>query len=72
VLLLVAMLPILAAAMVGNQQMFNAFVVWGKANFDLQFAGYTMPVTWLLSLDAGVAVACQLLAIAVWRALGRR
>lgn len=72
VCLLIAMLPILAASMVGNQQMFNAFVVWGEANFDLQFAGYTMPVTWLLSLDAGLAVACMLLAIVVWRALSRR
>jgi POT family proton-dependent oligopeptide transporter len=72
VLLLIALLPVLAASMVGNQQMFNAFVVWGKANFDLQFAGYTMPVTWLLSLDAGIAVACMLLAIAVWRALALR
>lgn len=72
VLFLIAMLPILAASMVGNQQMFNAFVVWGKANFDMQFAGFTMPVTWLLSLDAVVAVACQLFAITVWHALGRR
>jgi len=72
VLLLVALLPILAGTMVGNQQMFNAFVVWGEANFDLRFAGFEMPVTWILSLDAAVAAGCLLLVIAFWRAYARR
>ena len=72
VAILIALLPILAAALVGNQQMFNAFVVWGEATFDLRFLGFEMPVTWLLSVDALVAVACTLLAIAFWRAFSRR
>ena len=72
VLLLVALLPVLAASLIGNQQMFNAFVVWGEATFDLRFFGFDMPVTWLLSMDAAIAVACTLLAIVFWRAYGRR
>jgi len=69
---LVALLPVLAGAMVGNQQMFNAFVVWGEQSFDLNILGYEMPVTWLLSFDAVISVACQLLTIAFWQGWGRR
>ena len=65
-LALVALLPVIGATQVGNQQMFNAFLVWGEANFDLQFAGFDMPVTWLLSADAAIAVACMTLAIFLW------
>ena len=72
VLALVALLPVLGATQVGNQQMFNAFLVWGEANFELQFAGFEMPVTWLLSADAAIAVACMALAIVFWQAYGRR
>ena len=70
--LLIALLPVLAAALIGNQQMFNTFVIWGEATFDLRFLGFEMPVTWLLSIDALVAVGCTLLAIAFWRAFSRR
>jgi POT family proton-dependent oligopeptide transporter len=72
VLALVALLPVLGATQVGNQQMFNAFLVWGEANFELRFAGFAMPVTWLLSADAAIAVVCMALAIVFWTAYGRR
>lgn len=69
---LVALLPVIGAALVGNQQMFNAFVVWGERNFDLQLLGFSMPVTWLLSIDALIALVCTVLAIAFWRGYSRR
>jgi POT family proton-dependent oligopeptide transporter len=72
VLFLVALLPIIAGTMVGNQQMFNAFVIWGEANFDLRFAGFDIPVTWILSLDAAVSAMCLLLVMGFWRAYARR
>jgi POT family proton-dependent oligopeptide transporter len=71
-MLLVALLPVLAAAMVGNQQMFNAFVVWGEASFDLTLFGWQMPATWLLSIDAALAVICLAATIWFWRAYARR
>ena len=71
-LLLLGMLPLIAGAMVGNQQMFNAFVVWGEANFNLTFAGFRAPVTWILSLDSAVSSVCLLGMIAFWRAWARR
>jgi proton-dependent oligopeptide transporter, POT family len=69
---LVALLPVIGATEVGNQQMFNAFLVWGEANFELRFAGFDMPVTWLLSADAAIAVVCMTLAILFWQAYARR
>lgn len=66
-LVLVGMLPILAASLIGNQQMFNMFIVWGEANFDLMFLGYEMPVTWLISIDAAIAVVLLTLTIIFWR-----
>jgi len=70
-LVLIAMLPILAAALIGNQQMFNMFIVWGEANFDLMFVGYEMPVTWLISIDAAIAVVLLSLAIIFWNWFGK-
>lgn len=72
VLVLIGLLPVLAATMLGNQQMFNAFLIWGEENFDLQLAGFELPVTWLLSFDAVIAVLCLLLVIAFWRAYSKR
>ncbi|HUQ80977.1 MAG TPA: peptide MFS transporter [Gemmatimonadaceae bacterium] len=72
VLALVALLPVIGATEVGNQQMFNAFLVWGESSFELQFAGFAMPVTWLLSADAAIAVVCMTLAILFWRWYSRR
>lgn len=49
---LVAMLPVLAMTAVGNQEIFNAYLLWGEKHYQLEFFGQTMPVTWLVSLDA--------------------
>ena len=65
--ILVALLPILAICMVGNQEIFNAYLVWGDANYNLTFFGQRMPVTWLISLDAIISSATIVLAVAFWR-----
>lgn len=72
ILLLVAIVPLIAGAQVGNQQMFNAFVVWGEASFDRQIAGFEMPVTWLLSADAALSSLILAFFIAFWTWCRRR
>ena len=64
---LVAALPVLALAAIGNQQIFNSYVVWGDAHYDLSFLGYSMPVTWLISLDALVSTGCLFASLMFWR-----
>jgi len=49
---LVALLPVLAMTAIGNQEIFNAYLLWGEQNYNLVFFGETMPVSWLVSLDA--------------------
>ena len=72
VLLLVALLPLIAAAMIGNQQMFNVYVIWGEARLAIDLWGWRMPVTWLLAIDAVVAVLMTLATLAFWRWWSRR
>jgi POT family proton-dependent oligopeptide transporter len=72
VLVLIVLLPVLALAAQGNQQIFNAYLVWGDANYALTFFGETMPVTWLLSLDAFISTGTLLMVVAFWRWWSRR
>lgn len=48
VLVLVSLLPTMALSALGNQQIFNAYIVWGEAHYNLTFFGRALPVTWLL------------------------
>ncbi len=63
---LLALLPILAATSIGNQEIFNAYLLWGEANYNLVFFGKTMPVSWLVSLDAIISTATVGGAILFW------
>jgi len=71
VAVLLLLLPILAVGAVGNEQVFNAYLIWVPSNVDLEFFGYTMPATWLITLDALVAVAALILAVSFWRLWAR-
>ena len=70
--LLLVLLPVIALVMVGNTQIFNAYMVWAQENYRLTFFGHTIPVSWLLSLDAASGVPTTLLAIVFWRWWSRR
>ena len=71
VVVLVALLPVLALSALGNQEIFNAYLVWGDAHYDLRFGGQTLPVTWLISLDAFVSTGMIILVVAFWRLWAR-
>src|SRR5262249_22168761 len=63
---LVLMLPVLAMTAVGNQEIFNAYLLWGNDHYNLEFFGQTMPVTWLVSLDAIISTVTVGAALAFW------
>lgn len=65
--ILIALIPVLAISAIGNQQIFNSYVTWGNANYQLTFGDYTMPVTWLISFDALISTATIILSLAFWR-----
>ena len=58
--------------MVGNTQIFNAYLIWGQEHYQRTFFGHTMPVSWLLSLDAASGVPTTLLVLIFWRWWERR
>jgi POT family proton-dependent oligopeptide transporter len=72
ILILVLLLPVLAVASAGNEQMFNAYLLWGERSYRLAIGGWTMPVTWLISIDSVIAIAAMSGSLAFWRWWGRR
>ncbi|MEO5972652.1 MAG: peptide MFS transporter [Sphingomicrobium sp.] len=55
-LALVLLIPVMAVAIVPNNQIFNAYLVWGDRDFNLMWMGEKLPTTWLVTLDAIVSV----------------
>jgi POT family proton-dependent oligopeptide transporter len=72
VMVLVGLLPVLAVSIIGNQEIFDAYLVWGEKAFQTVFFGFNMPITWLVSLDAFVSAVTMVGVIAFWRWYGRR
>lgn len=71
ILLLVALLPVLAVGAIGNQQLFNSYLVWVPDHVSLTFFGWTMPTTWLVTLDSVVSVTFLVGSVAFWRRWSR-
>jgi POT family proton-dependent oligopeptide transporter len=72
ILLLIVLLPVLAISIVGNNQIFNAYLLWAERTIDLRFFGREMPTSWLITLDAIVSVTFLAGAVAFWRLWARR
>jgi len=64
---LLALLPFLTIAVIPNQQIFNAYLVWAQDHADLIFFGKKMPTTWLITLDSIVSVSFLFIAVIFWR-----
>jgi proton-dependent oligopeptide transporter, POT family len=71
VIALVVLIPVLAVAIVPNNQIFNAYLVWGDQQFDLVFMGKKVPTTWLVTLDAIVSVSFLALVALFYRWYGK-
>ncbi len=72
VIALILLIPVLAVAIVPNNQIFNAYLVWGDQQFDLVFMGKKLPTTWLVTLDATVSVSFLALVALFYRWYGKR
>jgi POT family proton-dependent oligopeptide transporter len=65
--LLVLLLPVLAAAIVGNNQIFNAYLIWAERSADLRLFGQPILTEWLISVDAIVSVVTLVGMVMFWR-----
>ncbi len=72
VIALLLLIPVLAISIVPNNQIFNAYLVWGDQQFDLMWRGEKLPTTWLVTLDAIVSVSFLVLVAAFYRWYGKR
>jgi POT family proton-dependent oligopeptide transporter len=71
VIILVLLLPVLALSIVGNQQISDAYLVWGEKTFQTVIFGINLPITSLVSMDAIVSSVTMIGVIAFWRWYGR-
>ena len=72
VILLLALLPVLAVGAIGNQQIFNAYLLWAPDHIDLVFFGRKMPTSWLITVDAVLSVSMLVAVLGFWRLWARR
>jgi POT family proton-dependent oligopeptide transporter len=67
IIALIALLPVLTIAVIGNQQIFNAYLIWAERSGNLIFFSHKMPTTWLITLDSILSVTFLALAVVFWR-----
>jgi POT family proton-dependent oligopeptide transporter len=68
VLALFILIPVMAISLLTNQEIFNAYLVWGDQHFNLQFMNYTMPSSWLITLDATLSFSMLVAVALFWKA----
>ncbi len=67
VIALLLLVPVLGVSLVGNYQIFNAYLLWAELNYELQVFGMNMPVTWILSLSCIITVGTLAASMLFWR-----
>ncbi|WP_260922991.1 peptide MFS transporter [Novosphingobium sp. 9] len=64
---LLILVPVMGIALITNQQIFNAYLVWADQQFQLTFFGHTMPSSWMITLDASLSFLMLLTVAAFWK-----
>lgn len=67
VLALLMLIPILALAMLTNQEIFNAYLVWADAQFQLTFFGTTLPTSYMITIDAALSFSMLAAVALFWK-----
>ncbi|MFL6859604.1 MAG: peptide MFS transporter, partial [Sphingomicrobium sp.] len=65
VVYLVILIPVMAIALLTNQQIFNAYLVWGDQQFDLTLLNNTS--SWLITVDATLSFSMLVAVAAFWK-----
>jgi POT family proton-dependent oligopeptide transporter len=67
VVAVIVLVPVLAVALLTNQEIFNAYLVWADQQFQLTFFGFRVPTTWLTAVDAGLSLAMLLAVVGFYK-----
>ena len=71
ILALVVLVPVMAVALLTNQEIFNAYLVWADQQFQLTFLGQTLPTTWMITIDATASFGMLVAVAAFWNYWGK-
>ena len=67
VIALLVLIPVLGVSLLTNQEIFNAYLVWGDQHFQLTFGGMTLPTSWLITLDATLSFSMLVVVAGFWK-----
>ena len=67
VLAVVMLVPVMAIALITNQEIFNAYLVWADEHFQLTFLGETLPTSWMITIDAAFSFSMLVAVAAFWK-----
>lgn len=71
ILAVVILVPVMAVALLTNQEIFNAYLVWADQHFQLTFFGETLPTSWMITIDATASFGMLVAVAAFWAWWGR-
>ncbi|HEX8241665.1 MAG TPA: peptide MFS transporter [Allosphingosinicella sp.] len=72
VLALILLIPAMAVALLTNQEIFNAYLVWADQHFQLTFFGRTLPTSWMITIDAALSFTMLVAVAAFFKWYGTR
>ena len=70
VLALILLIPAMAVALLTNQEIFNAYLIWADQHFQLTFFGTTLPTSWMITIDAALSFSMLVAVAAFFKAYG--
>src|SRR6476659_7306199 len=70
VIYLLILIPVMAVSLLTNQEIFNAYLVWGDQQFDLTLLNNTS--SWLITLDAALSFSMLVAVAAFWKWYGTK
>lgn len=68
----IVLVPVMAVALLTNQQIFNAYLVWADEQFQLTFFGVTVPTSWMITIDATLSFSMLVAVAWFWKGYGER
>lgn len=71
-ILLLLLIPVLAVGSIGNQELYNAYLIWADRSYDFFLFGLRLPTTFLATLDAATGVLTLIGVVAFWRWYGSK
>jgi len=69
---LLILVPVLAVALLTNQEIFNAYLVWADEHFQLTFFGTTLPTSYMITIDAAASFGMLVAVAAFYVWYGKR